>query len=165
MNIQFSYRYGSLVDTYIYIYGKIKVHKFLSAIFVYLYLSLSVHADDFSNFIAAYEKGDYKTAFNLIKPLAEQGNAIAQSNLDVMYENGKGVPEDDKQAVKWFRLAAEQGLADAQSNLGVMYANGQGIPEDDKQAVKWYRLAAEQGNAYLSSFNTLIISNKSYPMP
>jgi TPR repeat protein len=30
-----------------------------------------------------------------------------------MYANGKGVPEDDKEAVKWYRLAAEQGYADA----------------------------------------------------
>jgi TPR repeat protein len=61
-----------------------------------------------------------------------------------MYRNGEGVPEDDKQAVKWYRLAAEQGHASAQYNLGFMYSNGEGVPEDDKQAVKWYRLASEQ---------------------
>ena len=36
---------------------------------------------------------------------------------------GQGVPQDDKEAVKWFRLAAEpeqgyQGLTSAQFNLG-----------------------------------------------
>jgi uncharacterized protein len=37
---------------------------------------------------------------------------------------GQGVPQDDAQAVAWYRKAAEQGYAAAQVNLGVMYANG-----------------------------------------
>ena len=36
-----------------------------------------------------------------------------------MYASGEGVPEDDKEAVKWYRLAAEQGYAQAQYNLGL----------------------------------------------
>ena len=70
---------------------------------------------------------------------AEQGDAGAQYNLGVMYDNGAGVPEDDAAAVRWYRLAAEQGLARAQNNLGVMYDNGAGVPEDDAEAVRWYR--------------------------
>ena len=64
-----------------------------------------------------------------------------------MYANGFGVPEDDKEAVKWFRLAADQGHAAGMYNLGFMYRNGRGVPKDDKEAVKWYRLAADQGDA------------------
>ena len=45
-----------------------------------------------------------------------------------MYANGEGVPEDDAEAVRWYRLAAEQGLASAQLNLRFMYANGEGVP-------------------------------------
>ena len=37
---------------------------------------------------------------------AEQGNASAQFNLGVMYDNGDGVPQDDKTEMKWFTLAA-----------------------------------------------------------
>jgi len=62
-----------------------------------------------------------------------------------MYGNGRGIGQDYKEAVKWYRLAAEQGHLKAQSNLGVMYDNGRGIVQDYKEAVKWYRLAAEQG--------------------
>ena len=40
---------------------------------------------------------------------AEQGEASAQYNLGFMYNNGEGVPQDDKTAVKWYTLAAEQG--------------------------------------------------------
>jgi hypothetical protein len=64
-----------------------------------------------------------------------------------MYKDGQGVPQDNKTAVKWYRLAAKQGFARAQYNLGVMYEKGQGVPQDYKTAVKWYSLAAKQGNA------------------
>ena len=84
--------------------------------------------------------------FDNVKRLAEQGVAVMQNELGAMYEHGDGVPENDAEAVKWFRLAAEQGYVDAQSNLGVMYNNGYGVPENDAEAVKWFRLAAEQGN-------------------
>ena len=57
------------------------------------------------------------------------------------------IPQDYKQAVKWYTKAAEQGNADAQFNLANMYFNGQGVPQDYKQAVKWYTKAAEQGDA------------------
>ena len=68
----------------------------------------------------AYNKGDYATALREWKPLAEQGDASAQSLVGSMYNEGLGVPQDDKTAVKWYRLAAEQGFAAAQASLGVM---------------------------------------------
>jgi TPR repeat protein len=63
-----------------------------------------------------------------------------------MYHLGDGVPQDDEEAVRWFRLAAEQGDADAQFRLGLMYATGEGVPEDDVLAYMWWNLAAAQGN-------------------
>jgi hypothetical protein len=36
-----------------------------------------------------------------------------------MYDNGEGVPQDDAEAVRWYRLAAAQGLARGQFNLGL----------------------------------------------
>ena len=91
----------------------------------------------------AYGQPDFEET----KRLAEQGDATAQYNLGIMYSNGEGVPENDAEAVRWYRLAAEQGDAASQNNLGFMYARGEGVPEDDVEAVKWYRLAAEQGDA------------------
>ena len=61
--------------------------------------------------------------------LAEQGDARAQYNVGVMYDNGIGVPENVAEADIWYRLASEQGDARAQSNLGVMYDNGCGVPK------------------------------------
>ena len=63
------------------------------------------------------------------KLAAEQGDEFAQSDLGDMYENGKGVLQDYKEAVKWYRLAAEQGDEFARSNLGIMYENGRGVPK------------------------------------
>jgi peptidoglycan hydrolase-like protein with peptidoglycan-binding domain len=57
------------------------------------------------------------------------------------------VPQDDAEAVKWYRKAADQGSAAAQNHLGLMYDNGRGVPQDDAEAVKWYRKAADQGDA------------------
>ena len=54
----------------------------------------------------------------------------------------EGLPQDDAESVRWYRLAAEQGNACAQYNLGVRYATGRGATV----AVQWYRLAAEQGH-------------------
>ena len=48
---------------------------------------------------------------------ANQGAAYAQYNLGVMYDNGMGVPENDAEAVKWYRKAADQGNADLTTYL------------------------------------------------
>ncbi len=101
---------------------------------------------DFRAGVEAYNQGDYATALELFRPLAEQGHAKAQFNLGVMYTLGEGVPQDDKEAVRWYRLAAEQGVARAQYNLGSMYGMGQGVPQDYVQAHMWVNLAAVKGN-------------------
>jgi predicted aspartyl protease len=63
-----------------------------------------------------------------------------------MYAEGKGVPLNDKEAIKWYRLAAAQGEAAGEFGLGVMYVFGRGVPQDYQRAIKWYRLAAAHGN-------------------
>ena len=40
--------------------------------------------------------------------VAESGVPEGQYNLSNMYANGRGVPEDDAVAARWFRLAADQ---------------------------------------------------------
>ena len=90
---------------------------------------------------AAYGQRDFEE----IKLLAEQGNARGQYNLGFTYANGSGVPKNDAEAVKWYRLAAEQGFANAQMNLGVMYANGRGVSQNNFRAYVWSSVAAAQG--------------------
>ena len=62
-----------------------------------------------------------------------------------MYESGKGVPQDDKQAVRWYRKSAEQGDAGAQNSLGFMYGNGDGVLQNYKKSYMWFNLAKYNG--------------------
>ena len=94
----------------------------------------------------AHERGDYTAELTVVRPLAEQGFAFAQFNLGVLYDNGYGVPMDDRQAMAWYRKAAEQGLPQAQINLGIMYEEGEGEPVDVVQAYFWYAMADAQGD-------------------
>ena len=66
------------------------------------------------------------------------------------------IPQDYKQAVKWYTKAAEQGDADAQYNLGLMYANGQGVPQDNVYAHMWFNLGAANGNEPASKNRDII---------
>lgn len=110
-----------------------------------LSMAVPAYSGQFEDAVAAYERGNYATAFRLMKPFAEKGDAKSQHNLGVMYDYGRGVPQDNTEALKWYRKAAEQGLPDAQYNLGLMYEKGQGVPQNHTEAGKWYRRAADQG--------------------
>ena len=79
--------------------------------------SISTAQATLSKAFDAYSKEDYETAFQIIKPLAEQGSAQAQYRLGVLYGQGKGVEQDYTQAVYWYRKAVNQGYANAQYNL------------------------------------------------
>jgi len=93
----------------------------------------------------AYAQGNYAVALKKLRPMAEQGNADAQLRLGLMYREGKGVPQDDKQALAWLSKAAEQGQTEAQENIGFSYAKGLGVERDWVQADKWFSIAAASG--------------------
>ncbi len=116
--------------------------------FVLSIICLAVSAwADFQAGMDATTRGDYATALREWRPLVEQGDALAQYNLGVLYRKGRGVPQDDVQARQWYAKAAAQGQAKAQFNLGTLYFNGEGTPKDYQQALRWFRLAADQGVA------------------
>jgi hypothetical protein len=68
---------------------------------------------------------------------AAQGNADAQFNLGLLYQNGQGVPKDPSLAIHWYLAAAARGNASAQINLGVLYAKGEGLPQHEAEAARW----------------------------
>ena len=115
----------------------------------------------FEDGLAAYERGDYATALQLWRPLADRGYARAQNNLGEMYRNGQGVPQDYAEAMRWYRKAADQGNVRGQVNVGAMYRNGQGVPQDYAEAMRWYRKAADQGDA-ASEYSLGLMYNKGY---
>ncbi len=107
---------------------------------------LTFAANTFEQGFKFAEKQDYANAIKIWRPLAEQGNALAQSNLGVLFENGWGVDIDLAQAVHWYQKAAEQGQADAQHNLASMYQQGHGVEQDLNKAGALYLQAAEQNH-------------------
>ena len=62
------------------------------------------------------------------------------------HHRGEGIPCNEKEAIKWYRLAAEQGINGAQSNLGLMYERGQGVERNYVEAHKWFNIAGINGN-------------------
>ncbi len=84
-----------------------------------------------------------------LRRLAGQGDASAQVNLGLLYENGRGgLPKDDREAARLYKLAADQGDAGGRANLGVFYRGGRGgLPKDDGEAARLFKLAADQGDA------------------
>ena len=65
--------------------------------------------------------GGYAAALQICTPLAEEGDLNARFKFANMYQRGQGVPQDYKNAVKWYALPAELGSAVAQYDLGLMY--------------------------------------------
>ena len=82
--------------------------------------------------------------------------AGGQYSLGVMYANGEGVPEDDAEAVRWYRMAADQGHAKAQYNLGLMYYEGKGVPVNYVTAYAWWNIAAASGHENSSGNRALV---------
>ncbi len=63
-------------------------------------------AGDFEDGRDALAPKDFATAFKKFMTAAEAGHTKAQYMLGVSYSYGKGVPQDDVQAYKWFHIAA-----------------------------------------------------------
>jgi hypothetical protein len=94
----------------------------------------------------ALRKNDYATAERELRPLAERGDPEAKYRIGLMYEFGKGYPQDKGHGIVWFRKAAQQSHAAAQTELAIIYATGDGVAQDDKQAFEWFRKGATLGN-------------------
>ncbi len=86
--------------------------KLISIIFL-VFLSSGFVRADYESAMAAYDAGDYETSVALLIPLAEVGDAQAQTNLGAMYHHGYGLQKDNVQAYAWIGIAAANGYADA----------------------------------------------------
>jgi uncharacterized protein len=116
--------------------------RFFFAIILVMACATVAAAGTLAEVRSADDRGDYIEAAQLVRPLAEQGDAQAQTKLAWMYEKGQGVPQNDQEAVKWYRKAAGQGNAEAQALLGAMYVKA--VPPDNVRAYMWFELAVQQ---------------------
>lgn len=115
------------------------------------FASVTAAADPLQEGLSAYSAKRYGEAVRILAPLARAGNAVAQIHLGLLYYHGKGVPENDRTAFRWFSRAADQEMPDGMYHLANMYAFGLGLPEaetdPDLRAAQWYFRAARRGHA------------------
>lgn len=104
--------------------------------------ALAAPLDDASR---AFEAQDFKKSLELAMPLAQQGNAGAQTMVGIQYLYGHGVAKDTNQALAWLKKSTALGDALGQFTLGMMYAQGEGVKVSNDDALKNFRLAAAQG--------------------
>jgi TPR repeat protein len=67
--------------------------------------------------------------------------------MGLLFKEGRGVVQSDKEAAKWWQMAADQGHAGAQFNLGNIFQKGCVVAQSTEEAVLWWRKAADQGIA------------------
>jgi len=77
-----------------------------AVIVLFAMLSGASIAGPFDEGMNTYKDGNYSAAAKLLLPLAEKGDAFAQTAIGFMYSEGKGVQRDYVQACMWFSLAA-----------------------------------------------------------
>lgn len=97
--------------------------------------------------LAAYAGGNYAAAMTVAKPLAEAGDARAQTLVGRMIHLGQGTVSDDPLAQVWFLKAARQGNAEAQLATAKLYELGEGINQNMGEAYAWAATAAQLGLA------------------
>lgn len=79
-------------------------------------LSAPAYADQ-SLALNALARGDYQKAASILQAMANDGDAEAQFNLALMYQQGRGVNPDNNLSSYWLAMAARQGLAQAYARL------------------------------------------------
>jgi TPR repeat protein len=99
------------------------------------------------NALAAQDRGDYESAFEQFKQLASFGDAVAQFQLSILYDAGRGTRQDAREALYWLRMSAAHGNPQAQSNLGVAFSKGRGVAQDLVRAYAWFAASAVSGDS------------------
>jgi TPR repeat protein len=133
-------------------------------------------SDRFHAAINSLEKKELSIARQLFLNLANKGMAEAQINLGMMFESGQGVPQDFKEAIRWYRLAADQRHIKAQGKLnsllkksakaqinfglGMRFESGEGVPQDFGEAIRRYQLAADLGLIKAQEKLSLLLNKK-----
>src|ERR1700761_190325 len=109
--------------------------------------TVAATADSLQDGARYFQRADYPRALASWRPLAIQGNPVAQNNLGIMYLDGKGVPQNTSEAVRYLSLSAAAGSSLGQNNLGGLYRDGKGVPRDYVKAAQWFSASASQGNS------------------
>lgn len=108
-------------------------------------------ADPLTDAVRAIEAGKHKEGAQMLKPLSDAGNQAAQYRLGMLYYYGKGVKEDEKQAIELWKKSAAQGNVDSMFQIGSAFLFGAQtarlVDDPDREAAIWYFQAASAGHA------------------
>jgi hypothetical protein len=115
---------------------------------LFLTLNVAPAAADMGTALAAYERGDFASAFDEFRILADDGDPEAMLWTGYLHQEGQGTAHDFGQAMRYYRMAADSGQPQAYYYIGMMYQDGLGVDEDPVEAVRWYRQAAERNDVY-----------------
>ena len=121
---------------------------------------------DFAEGLAAYDGGDYYTAYLAWLPLARAGDGDARAAIADLYLSELLTPPADanerrriqRTAAWWYRQAARCGHVISQLNLGELYSTGVGVERDMVEAYVWLGLAARGGNGWAADRQERIAS-------
>lgn len=96
--------------------------------------------------IRAAEAGDGPRALSILTTVADAGDMDAQYFVGRVHGDGNraGVPMNQPEMVKWFRLAAQQGHVIAQYRLGIALQGGTGVTRNETEGATWLRRSADQ---------------------
>ena len=77
---------------------------------------------------------------------ANNGNKESEFIIGYLYENGRGVPQNINEAVKWYRKSEKKKYTKALNNLAYLYQNGNGVEKDIRKAEELLKMSAKQGD-------------------
>jgi hypothetical protein len=111
----------------------------VALILLLLSIAAPVAAGPLEDGNAAYERRDYATAMRILRPLADQGDGMAECIVGLMYQNNFGVPLDYVTAYMWFSLGAAHGNSLAAFSLTQMTPKmtQREIAEAEKRFREW----------------------------
>jgi Caspase domain/Putative peptidoglycan binding domain len=90
----------------------------------------------------------YDEAARLYAELVKRGYLAALVNYGWLLNNGQGVQQDQKAAVRQYLLAAQQGDMFGMFNVAMAYDSGEGLPFNPAQAADWIYAALRLGHDY-----------------
>jgi TPR repeat protein len=91
--------------------------------------------------VEKWRAGDYKAAVTEWLPFAARGDADALFNMGQAYKLGRGVAQNEKIALDYYRKAAMRGHGPAQEKLGItLYAQ----PDAKAEGIRWLEQAAKK---------------------
>jgi len=105
-----------------------------------------------------YEQGRYDQAAAEWRPLADDGNYVAQHNMGVLSREGLGsTTQSFDDAARWFQTSAEQGYVPAMVSL----AEVQTALGHEEAAESWLVLGARWGNTEAIAY----LQQRGVPVP